>query len=317
MGVCISLWIILWLWSLSSFILRPRKLSYERQLKREVRRGKFNNEEYQKADKYRFNLQSDFGYILSCELIEPDHVKSNKLASNQMESNQMISNKIEAFQTETDNPDMDIGKKEKKYKNIAVLCHGLGCSRCVSYKYAEIFLRLGFTVLLYDHRNHGQSGKAYTSMGYYERLDLKKVIDWCFEHYGENIRIVTHGESMGAATVLMHLGIDNRVTCAIADCSYSDLNLLLQHQVKTFYHLPFFLIPVVSFITYLRAGFWYRDISPIDVVRKSDVPVLFIHGKIDNFVPADMSKWMYASKRKNKALYLVARAKHAESVSVN
>lgn len=282
MGVFVSLWIIGWLWSLSSLILKPRKLSYERQFKREACGGKFDKDAYQKADKVRFQLQSDFGYILSCERIEPSVAQINS-----------------------------------KYKKIAVLCHGLGCARCVSYKYAELFLRLGFTVMLYDHRNHGQSGKANTSMGYYERQDLKKVIDWCFDHYGKEIRVVTHGESMGAATVLMHLGIDQRVTCAIADCAYSDLNLLLKHQVKVYYHLPCFLIPVVSFITYLRAGFWYRDISPIAVVSKSEVPVLFIHGKIDNFVPSAMTKQMYANKKKNKAIYLVARARHAESVSVN
>jgi len=282
MSVFISLWLISWLWSLSSLIVRPRKLSYEKQFNREACRGKFDKNAYQNANKQRFSLQSEFGYRLCCERIEPE-----------------------------------ISRDNERYRKIAVLCHGLGCARCVSYKYAEIFLRLGFTVIAYDHRNHGQSGRANTSMGYYERLDLKKVIDWCYEYFGEDIRIVTHGESMGAATVLMHLGIDNRVTCAIADCAYSDLNLLLQHQVKVYYHLPCFLIPVVSFITYLRAGFWYRDVSPMEVIRNTDVPVLFIHGKIDNFVPTYMSKQMYRCKKKNKAIYLVARARHAESVTVN
>ncbi len=202
----------------------------------------------------------------------------------------------------------------KGKKKIAILCHGIGCAKYTSIKYAEMFLRLGFSVLIYDHRNHGNSGRAHTSMGYYERYDLKKLVDWCCQKFGPDCKIVTHGESMGAATVLMHLGIDRRVSCAIADCGYSDLKQLLRHLLKQFYHLPSFLIPVESLLTYLRAGFWYREVSPIKAVSGSDIPVLFIHGKRDNMVPASMSRQMYDSKRKNKAIFLVAGARHAESI---
>jgi fermentation-respiration switch protein FrsA (DUF1100 family) len=180
-----------------------------------------------------------------------------------------------------------------------------------------MFLRLGFTVLIYDHRNHGYSGKALTSMGFFEKYDLRKLVDWCYKNYGRNCKIVTHGESMGAATVLMHLGIDRRIKCVIADCAYSDLKQLLGHQLKQFYHLPCFLIPVESFLTYLRAGFWYKQVSPITTVSDTNTPVLFIHGKIDNLVPASMSKQMYTSKKRNKAIYLVAGARHAQSYCRN
>jgi fermentation-respiration switch protein FrsA (DUF1100 family) len=154
-------------------------------------------------------------------------------------------------------------------------------------------------------------------MGYFEKYDLRRIVDWCCEKYGTDCRIVTHGESMGAATVLMHLEIDSRVDCVIADCGYSDLKQLLCHQLKQYYHLPCFLIPVESFITYLRAGFWYEEVSPIKVVKQTEIPILFIHGKIDNLVPADMSRQMYALKMKNKAIYLVAGARHAQSFCTN
>ena len=171
--------------------------------------------------------------------------------------------------------------------------------------------------MIYDHRNHGLSGRAYTSMGYYEKYDLKKIIDWCCDTYGPDCIMVTHGESMGAATVLLHLGIDDRVVCAIADCAYSDLKELLKHQIKYYYHLPQVLIPLESLITYLRAGFWYGEVSPIQVVSRTDTPILFIHGKKDKYVPTRMSKEMYKSKRKSKALYLVAGAGHASSYETN
>jgi len=186
-----------------------------------------------------------------------------------------------------------------------------------SIKYIEMFQKLGFAVLIYDHRNHGESGKAFTTMGFYEKYDLKRIIDWCVEQYGPDCRILTHGESMGAATVLMHLDIDDRVMCAIADCAYSDLKLLLCHQLRQYYHLPRFLIPLESCLTYLRAGFWYRQVSPVQVIGQVNTPVLFIHGKRDNFVPASMSKQMYSVKKDHKAIYLVAGARHADSYCTN
>jgi len=278
----IVVWLFELLWCLSDLIVKPRKLSCDKIFEKEAAGGKFDTAAYEAIKKYKFRLESEFGYLISCELIKP------KLSENNHQD-----------------------------KKIAILCHGLGYSKYGGLKYAEIFLKLGFRVLIYDHRNHGLSGGACTSMGHFEKYDLKKVVDWCCNHYGEDCKIVTHGESMGAATVLMHLGIDKRVKCAIADCAYSDLILLLRHQAKQFYHLPGWLIPIESCITYLRAGFWYREVSPMKIVSQIDTPVMFIHGKIDNFVPTKMSKQMYACKKKNKAIYLVAGAKHAESCCKN
>lgn len=249
-------------------------LSYEKGYKREVDCKKFDEEVYRNKVKQNFRIKSDYGYSLYCELVESDH---------------------------------------KEDKKIAILCHGLGYATYGSIKYLDLYLKLGFTVLMYDHRNHGHSGKAITSMGFYEKHDLNRVIDWCYDHFGNDCKIVTHGESMGAATVLLQLGLDDRVKCTISDCSYSDLKSLLRHQLKQYYHLPCFLIPVESMVTYIRAGFWFRQVSPIDVVSKTDTPILFIHGKIDNLVPANMSKQMYEAKKRNKAIYLVAKARHAES----
>lgn len=281
------LWICEWLWCLSNLIMKPHMLSYRRGFRREVRCGKLDEAAYRQWKRHSFTLRSDYGYRIFCERIED--------------------RRMEAVNDTLQSSDL---------KKIVILSHGLGYARYSGIKYISFYLRLGFTVVMYDHRNHGMSGRACTSMGYYERYDLLKVVDWCRRRY-PGCRIVTHGESMGAATVLMHQGIDDRVSAVIADSAYSDLTQLLQHQMKQFYHLPCRLIPVVSCLTWLRAGFRYREVEPIRAVRKTDIPVLFIHGKIDNLVPADMSRDMYAAKRKNKAIFLVAGARHVQSYCKN
>jgi fermentation-respiration switch protein FrsA (DUF1100 family) len=282
MLIVVGVWIFEMLWCLSNLIVKPRKLSCDKIFKNEAAEGRFDEAAYQATKKYKFILKSEFNYDISCELLEPEPVN-----------------------------------KKVQDNKIAILCHGLGYSKYGCLKYAEMFLKMGFKVLIYDQRNHGLSGGACTSMGFYEKYDLKKLVSWCLIKFGEDCSIVTHGESMGAATVLMHLGIDKRVKCAIADCAYSDLTLLIRHQVKQYYHLPSWLIPIESLLTYLREGFWYSEVSPIKDISEIDTPVMFVHGKIDNFVPSYMSKQMYDSKKKNKAIYLVAGAKHAESCCKN
>ena len=113
----------------------------------------------------------------------------------------------------------DETKKTENSGKVAVLCHGYTYGKFGSICYAKILMELGFTCVIYDHRNHGESDKVYTSMGYYEKYDLQTVIDFCYEHFDEDIKIITHGESMGASTVLNHMEIDHRVTCVIADCA--------------------------------------------------------------------------------------------------
>lgn len=272
------LWITEALWCLSDMLLKPRMLSYAKGFQREVDCHKFDLAAYQNKVKRTFHIRSDYGYLMTCELV---------------------------------------GNPELTGKRIAILCHGLGYARYGSIKYMDLFLKQGFAVLMYDQRNHGESGKAFTSMGFYEKFDLKRVVDWCYEHYGPDCHIITHGESMGASTVLLHLGIDDRIECAIADCPYSDLRQLLRHQLKQYYHLPRFLIRVEDRLNYLRAGFRYQQVSPISVISNIRIPVLLIHGKRDNFVPSGMSRQMYLLKPCNKGLYLVAKARHAGSYCQN
>lgn len=274
-------------WVLSNVLLKPRVIKYDKLYQREIQEGRLTEKVYQGWSKKDFIIKSRYGYDLSC---------------------QMINDEISSRQFESPNTKL----------RIAIICHGYTCGKYSSMMYAELFLKRGITVLTYDHRNHGLSGKAHTSMGYYEKFDLQTVIDWCFETYGTNISIVAHGESMGAATVLSHLAIDGRIRCVIADCSYSDLRKQVKHLLKYRYHIPKFpFLYLARFIIRLRAGFWIDDVVPIDGAVRSNAPILFIHGLEDNFVPCSMSKEMYDAKPDRKELYLAPNARHAESCQKN
>jgi fermentation-respiration switch protein FrsA (DUF1100 family) len=174
---------------------------------------------------------------------------------------------------------------------------------------------LGFDCVLYDHRNHGLSSKAPTTMGYCEANDLSTVCDWARGRFGQDCVLGTHGESMGAATVMLHASQYPGLAFVIEDCGYSDLLAQLKQNVRKMYHLPYVpFVPLASLISRLRGGVFFHEVTPVDSVAKCDTPpMLFIHGEKDGLVPFSMVSEVFAAKPGEKQIRTFPNAAHAES----
>jgi len=202
------------------------------------------------------------------------------------------------------------------HQDTVVICHGYGYNMIGSYKYMDIFIQKGFNVLLIDHRNHGKSGGTNTTFGYFEKKDLVKWIDWIKER--KQGLIGTHGESMGAATVIQHASIDDRIDFVVADCPYRSVYSEFTHRVWKDYHFPPFLILWISSILHFISGNGlFSSISPIRVINKFKAPLFLIHGLADDYIKPSHSVDMFDERNKDKRLYLVPEAKHARSILVN
>ena len=203
-------------------------------------------------------------------------------------------------------------------KRTVIICHGITYTIYGSVKYMKMFMDRGYNVLIYDHRNHGESGGNNTTFGYYEKYDLKTCTDWVLEKCGSDCIVGLHGESMGAAIALQDIAIDPRVSFCIVDCPFSDLVELLKYRLKVEHKLtPFPSMQITSLFAWLRTGMKLKDISPIMGVANVETPIFFIHGKEDLYIPTRMSIDMYNNKKGLRKLYLAPNARHAESVVMN
>jgi len=204
-------------------------------------------------------------------------------------------------------------------KHWALLVHGYTGSRAVSTQFIDLFTEEGYNVLLIDQRRHGRSEGRFTTYGYYEKHDVQAWVRWLTEQYGEDLVIGLHGQSLGGGTVLEYLSIaDPQVKLVIADCPYSDLTDLMRHQLTRLNKIPS--VPFLSWVNARirsKAGFSLDQVSPIRAVRNSSLPVMFIHGTKDNYVPTRMSVEMFEAKAEPKKLLLIEGAIHANAYHVD
>lgn len=204
-------------------------------------------------------------------------------------------------------------------RGTVILVHGITVNVMASANYIPLFRELGFNVLAYDHRNHGKSGGKSTSFGYYERTDLKAVVDWVEARIGKDGLIGTHGESMGAGTVMMHGAIDPRVQFVIEDCGYADLVELFHYRVKQQYKLPgIVLLPLASLFSKLLIGFSFHQVKPYLCAREMEQPLLVIHGEKDDYIPPSHAQKIFDNKLHGvKEIWIAPNAAHAEALLKN
>jgi len=201
-------------------------------------------------------------------------------------------------------------------KRVIILVHGYTAAYSWMLQFVRLYQRLGFNILFFDHRGHGSSEGKHATYGYHEKYDLSAWVDWVVQRKGEDCMIGLHGQSMGGGTVLEYAGLkrhERQLKFIIADCPYSDLTKLMVHQLTKLNSLPKFpFLMWIEQMTHVKAGFRIRDISPIRSIRDSSVPIFFIHGTADNFVPTSMSEEMFRQERKGKnRLLLIEGAGHA------
>lgn len=158
-------------------------------------------------------------------------------------------------------------------------------------------------------------------MGYLDHFDILKWIDKSKEILGNDCKIILHGVSMGAATVCITAGdnLPKNVKCIVSDCAYDRIAVVYKHVIKS--STKILATPIIkgtSLICKLLAGYYFSDAAPINFVSKTPVPILYIHGDKDTFVPSYMADNLFnATPADKRDILLIKGAGHGESVIID
>ena len=201
---------------------------------------------------------------------------------------------------------------------VAILVHGYRDNGMGMMHIASIYNRLGYHVLLPDLHGHGRSEGEGVQMGWLDRWDVWR---WMSVAYGkwqsaDSLRMVIHGVSMGAATTMCLSGevLPNYVRCLVEDCGYTSVWDEFDHELGETFGLPAFpLLYTSSAWCKMRYGWSFGEASPLRQVARCRLPMLFIHGDRDTYVPYAMMARLYEAKPEPKERWTARGSIHAMS----
>ncbi len=208
---------------------------------------------------------------------------------------------------------------EKETKRFVIAVHGHNCNgpdEC-GHLFGFYHNDMGFNYLLPDLRGHGRSDGKFIGFGALDYKDINLWIDYLIERFGEDIEIMLHGISMGAATSMLVNNNNPRdqVRLIVEDCGFTDAYEEVRAVVSGMFGFKSRITPVATNIlckTFAKYDL-KKDATPLGTMANAKNPVLFIHGEDDTFVPFDMCQKLYDACPAPKEIFTVPGAVHAYS----
>ncbi|MDC0584113.1 alpha/beta fold hydrolase [Bacteroidales bacterium] len=183
--------------------------------------------------------------------------------------------------------------KHRPVANI-IFIHGIRSNKNFYLAHCEPFLRAGFNCIFPDLRAHGKSGGKYTTYGFYEKMDIKLLIDFITKKYNLSAPVVAIGHSMGGAILLQTMEFDHRIKVGIAEAPFSSL-----YEVTCDYFKRKLKVSNKVLIKFIlknackKALFNYDRTVPLNSAKNIMAPVMLLHGNNDEKVPLKHSKKIY------------------------
>ncbi len=198
---------------------------------------------------------------------------------------------------------------------ITIVClHGYSSSGRGDFGSRALgYLQSGYNVLLANHRHHAKSEGKYIGFGVLDRKDVRLWLEAANARI-PNGEIFISGVSMGGATAMQAscLPMPENVKGIIEDCGYTSVKKEFEFQCRRVVRfVPRLTLKVIDFYMRKIAGYGIDEVNSVDCVKNANIPIMFIHGDSDNFVPTEMVYRVYEACRSEKELYVVPGAAHA------
>lgn len=174
----------------------------------------------------------------------------------------------------------------------------------------------GYNFLYIDLRGHNNSEGSYIGFGIPDHKDLILWINYLDKLIKGKGNIFIHGLSMGAATSLLIVdkNLPKSVKGVIADSGFISPIEEIKHVISSNFHIPSFpLIYFLKMVVHHKAHYYIDECSTIDTVKSSKLPICFIHGDKDNFVPTRFTYLNYEACTSPKEIHIYQGVGHALS----
>ena len=184
----------------------------------------------------------------------------------------------------------------------------------------KIYVERGCDLLIPWFRAHGMSDGKYTTLGAWEKRDLVSWLNWLEKKTSPTEKIVLAGMSMGSTVSLLAAADPNapeNLCGVIADCGFLSIRREISDVLKSVGFPRFPILWSGGIVSRLRLGVCLDDFSTVNEVKKIRVPILFIHGAADTFVPPDSSQKNFEAATCPKKLVLVDGAQHCYAYHTN
>lgn len=210
----------------------------------------------------------------------------------------------------------DFLRGEPGTKVTMIFCHGYKSEAAFDFAAMYDFYRsLGYNLVYLNMRAHGKSGGKYIGFGVLDRFDVQSWAKKVAELFPDT-SIFLHGMSMGAASILQSadLELDPAVCGIIADCGFSSTNEVFRNLVGGLYHLPATpFVDIFEAVNRMTAGYGFTDADSVRSMERSRLPLAYICGDCDRYVPLDMAMRIYNACVQDKVLLIAEGAGHAAS----
>lgn len=271
--------------------------------------NRFDGEEIRRGPEKKIS-----GVGLDAKAMEIRNAASKKLENSRLEQVEM---------TATDGTRL-IGHwhKAEKPKRTIIAMHGWRSSWAKDFAMLYDFChRDNCNVLYVEQRGQNGSDGKYMGFGMLERYDCIDWIKWVEKNKPAPLPIYLWGISMGATTVMMasELEVPENVHGIIADCGYTSPYAIWKHVAENNMKLHYggIIAKITDDICKKRIQVGSRDVSATEALKKCRVPVLFIHGSDDHFVPVEMTYENYKACASPKKILIVPGAEHGMSYPVD
>lgn len=266
-----------------------------------------------------------FGYKLAFQYVDPmaspyDYTDDDQTRKIKPVQDSIIAEFLDVPYEEVSIISHDGLKLTGRYYHVAdgapleIQCHGYKGNALRDFSGAwRIAKAAGRNVLLINQRCHGGSQGRTITFGILERKDVLAWIRYSCDRFG-SVPILLSGVSMGAATVLMVAGMElpKNVKGIIADCPYDAPSNIIKKVLGQDMGMPVkFVYPLIRLGGMLYGKFNLGADSPVEAVKRAQVPILLIHGDDDRFVPYSMSCNIHAAAPEKIEFHTISGAGHA------